>query len=85
MAFMTVLLLTNTQAKGPTRRKPRLCQRLLRNTGWWENAWSNFDDKRLKRNFRVSRATFLYLLGNISLRADSTVSAEERKGEECSM
>ena len=65
MAFMTVLLLTNTQAMGPTARKPRSCRRLLRNTGWWENAWSNFDDKRFKRNFRVSRATFLYTLGNI--------------------
>ena len=65
VAFMTVLLLTNTQAMGPTARKPRSCRRLLRNTGWWENAWSNFDDKRFKRNFRVSRATFLYILGNI--------------------
>ena len=65
MAFMTVLLLTNTQPMGPTARKPRSCRRLLRNTGWWENAWSNFDDKRFKRNFRVSRATFLYILGNI--------------------
>ena len=47
----------------------RSCERFQRNDGWWDHVWSTYDDIRFKRNFRVSRATFLYILDH--MREDS--------------
>ena len=43
----------------------RSCRRLVRNTGWWENVWKNYSDVRFKKTFRISRATFRYILDRI--------------------
>ena len=43
----------------------RSCRRLLRNTGWWENVWNNYSEARFKKTFRISRATFRYILDRI--------------------
>ena len=43
----------------------RSCQRLVRNTGWWENVWNNYSEARFKKTFRISRATFRYILDRI--------------------
>ena len=40
-------------------------RRKTRNTGWWDLAWSTYDDKRFKETFRVTRPTFMYILNNI--------------------
>ena len=46
----------------PTRRS---CRRLVRNTGWRENVWNNYSDAQFKKTFRISRATFWYILDHI--------------------
>mgnify|MGYP000025959939 FL=1 len=43
----------------------RSCRRLLRNTGWWENVWNNYSEARFKKTFRISRASFRYILDRI--------------------
>ena len=43
----------------------RSCRRLVRNTGWWENVWNNYSEVRFKKTFRISRATFQYILDRI--------------------
>ena len=40
------------------------CRRLLRNTGLWENVW-NYSEARFKKTFRISRATFRYIVDRI--------------------
>ena len=36
--------------------------RLTRNTGWWENAWHNYSEARIRKTFRISQSTFRYIL-----------------------
>ena len=43
----------------------RSCRRLVRNIGWWENVWNNYSEARFKKTFRISRATFRYILDRI--------------------
>ena len=43
----------------------RSCLRLIRNVGWWKNAWNNYSEARFKKTFRVSRTTFKYILNRI--------------------
>ena len=39
--------------------------------------WSNFDDKRFKANFRITKGTFLYIFGEIEdLLTRETISEE---------
>ena len=40
------------------------CRRLVRNTGWWKNVWNKYFKARFK-TFRISRATFQYILDRI--------------------
>ena len=40
----------------------RSIRRKVRKTGWWELVWNNYDDKRFKDTFRMTRPTFLYIL-----------------------
>ena len=35
------------------------------NSGWWDHVWSTYDNITFKRNFRVSRAKFLYITDHI--------------------
>ena len=42
------------------KRSIRSCRRFSRNTGWWELVWTQYDDKRFKETFRISRNTFKY-------------------------
>ena len=46
-------------------RPIRTCRRLPRIQGWWNMIWHNSNDKRFKLNFRVTKATFLYILDQI--------------------
>ena len=32
---------------------------------WWENVWNNYSEARFKKTFRISRATFRYILDRI--------------------
>ena len=40
----------------------RSCKRLERNRKWWHLVWNTYSDERLKKTFRVSRATIGYIL-----------------------
>ena len=39
----------------------RRCRRVDRVQGWWQIVWYSFDEKRFKMNFRITKATFLYV------------------------
>ena len=60
-----------------TCSKQRSCRRFPGNQGWWENVWCNYSEKRfIKKNFRVSQATFLYILSRIQ--ADNATVHQKR-------
>jgi len=64
--FLIFLLMLMSQRKVITQLPRRWsCRRLVRNTGWWENVWKNYSDVRFKKTFRISRATFRYILDRI--------------------
>ena len=43
----------------------RSCHRFQRNVGWFTNVWSTYSKKQFKETFRISRSTFMFLLGCI--------------------
>ena len=63
-ALMTVFTMYNAQTNN-NLRLPRSCRRLIRNSGWWDKVWNQYSEKRFKRTFRVTRATFIYILSRI--------------------
>ena len=63
-ACFLVLLFVSSQRNNITPVS-RSCRRLIRNTGWWENAWNNYSEARFKKTFRISRSTFRYTLNRI--------------------
>ena len=58
-----LLLLSVSRENRVTERKTRSCRRHIRNSGWWDTVWNTYSDKRFKKTFRVTRATFLFILG----------------------
>ena len=55
----------------------RSCRRLPRNGGWWQHVWTTYDNNRFKANFRVSRATFVYILTQIRSKIDKFPLTED--------
>ena len=55
----------------------RTCRRLQRNNGWMEQALNNYSDARFKKTFRISRATFRYILGKIETRLERQTVTED--------
>ena len=55
----------------------RSCRRLPRNGGWWHHVWTTYDNNRFKANFRVSRATFVYILTQIRSKIDKCPLTED--------
>ena len=60
--FQLVLVAFNQRILRPISRG---CRRLTRLQGWCHMVWNGFDDKGFKANFRVTEATFLYIVGNV--------------------
>ena len=58
---LITILLTSTEASAL-----RSCCRLHRNLGWWDTVWGTYSEARFKKTFRISRATFHYILNKIS-------------------
>ena len=54
----------------------RSCRRRLRNTGWWDVVWNSYEDERFKQTFRLSKATFNYVLSFIRDRITKDVNVE---------
>ena len=82
---LVMLLLSQRNAIACVPR-PRSCRRLIRNEGWWHKVWITYSDVRFKKTFRVSRATFHFILsrvGKVLQRQTVTeepISPEERLG-----
>ena len=57
-----MLLLANNNGAAVLSRS---CHRFQRNVGWFTNVWSTYSEKRFKETFRISRSTFMFLLGCI--------------------
>ena len=55
----------------------RACWRLLRNIGWIEQVLNTFSEARFKRTFRITRATFWYILSKIQIRLDRQTVMED--------
>ena len=61
LLLLIVLILSHQNAT----QVYRSCRRLPRSTGWWNIVWHQYSDARFKKLFRVSRATFLFILSRI--------------------
>ena len=61
----------------------RSCRRLHRNLGWWDTVWRTYSDARFKKTFRISRATFQYILNKISCDLQRQIVAENPISPEC--
>ena len=72
--FHMILLLTNQNMSMP--RPIRSERRLPRLQGWWDTVVRHYDDNRFKKNFRVTRATFLFLLDAIKIDLQKEVVTE---------
>ena len=63
VCILLSLLLCNREVT--VVRNPRSCRRLIRNDGWFQTVIDAYTDKRFKKTFRVSKATFSFILNNI--------------------
>ena len=68
--LLTVLALISLVLSSSTKiatKMPRIrsCRRELRRKGWWESVWNTYSGKRFKKTFRISKATFSYILDRI--------------------
>ncbi len=74
--FFQIVLMAYYQS---TIRRPitRRFRRLARVQGWWNIVWNTFDNKRFKQNFRITKATFLYILNEVELALSKRTVAEE--------
>ena len=64
LALISLVLYSSTKI---ATRMPRVrtCRRKLRRIGWWESVWNSYSEKRFKKTFRISKATFNYILDRI--------------------
>ena len=65
VCLISLLMLLSQRRVITQLPRRRSCRRLVRNTGWWENVWNNYSEARFKKTFRISRATFRYILDRI--------------------
>lgn len=65
VCLLSLLVLLSQRRVITSVPRRRSCRRLVRNTGWWDNVWKNYSDSRFKKTFRISRATFRYILNRI--------------------
>ena len=56
--LMTIIL----SYSSPRTDVKRRVRRKIRNVGWWDLVWSTYDDKRFKETFRITRASFVYII-----------------------
>lgn len=61
----------------------RSCRRLPRNNGWWDMVWNVYSEDRFKKTFRVSRATFRYILSRIKHKLERKTLCEDPVSPEC--
>ena len=62
LAFLTLSHMKNNATRIELRGRQRSCRRYTRNRGWWENVWHSYSERQSTKTFRVSRATFSFIL-----------------------
>ena len=70
LSISLIMLLLTLIQRNDVVTPMRSCRRLTRNNGWWETVCNNYSDARFKKTFRVTRATFLYILSRIRHRLE---------------
>ena len=65
LASLLLMIQVLSADKNIVRPIARSCRRLPRTEGWWLRAWNQYDDKRFKKNFRITKATFAFILDAI--------------------
>ena len=75
--FKLKLALTKMIFSESKKTRVRACRRFCRNVGWWETVQREYDDKRFKETFRLSRDTFNFILSKIRHDIEKCVVAEE--------
>ena len=68
-------------------KRIRRSRRVLRQRGWWQMVWTEYYDERFKATFRISRATFQYILEKIraDIECEGINLIEEPISPECRM
>ena len=77
LSISLIMLLLTLIQRNDVVTPMRSCRRLTRNNGWWETVCNNYSDARFKKTFRVTRATFLYILSRIRHRLERQTVTEE--------
>ena len=73
VAMLMLVLFVNVVRK---RSVYRSCRRFVRNSGWWSLVWNDYRDDRLKKTFRISRNTFMYILERVRHKLTKEIVAE---------
>ena len=73
LLLLIVLILSHQNAT----QVYRSCRRLPRSTGWFNIVWHQYSDARFKKLFRVSRATFQFILSCIEHDLERETVTEE--------
>lgn len=77
LSISLLLLLLTLIQRNDVSTPMRSCRRLTRNNGWWATVSNNYSDAKFKKTFRVTRATFLYILSRIRHRLERQTVTEE--------
>ena len=77
LSISLIMLLLTLIQRNDVVTPMRSCRRLTRNNGWWETVCNNYSDARFKKTFRITRATFLYILSRIRHRLERQTVTEE--------
>ena len=77
MLLLQVFIVTTLLISSENAVTVRSCRRLPRNNGWFDHVWNTYSDTRFKKTFRVSKATFDFILGRIEHDLQRDTVAEE--------
>ena len=83
ICVLLLILCILLNSRNSNRILTRSCRRVSRNTGWWLNVWNTYSDARFKKLFRVSKGTFLFILGQIRHDLVRDTVCEEPISPEC--
>ena len=65
MWLIRIFILTTLLIYAEKAVAVRSCLRLQRNNGWFDLVWNTYSETRFKKTFRVSKATFNFILSRI--------------------
>ena len=63
--LLIIFILTTLLISAEKAVAVRSCRRLQRNNGWFDHVWNTYSETRFKKTFRVSKATFNFILSRI--------------------